>query len=197
MKLYSREYFQRWYHNPRTRIASAEVTARKVHMAVSAAEYVLSRRIRSVLDVGCGEAPWFGPLRRIRPGVKYVGIESSEYAVERWGKRRNIRPGTFGGLAALRMKRPFDLVVCADVVQYIGDDDLRRGLKEMRRLCGGLAFVETFTSEHPMEGDHDGWHDRSEADIRRFFRNAGFTHCGLYCWIDERKITNANRLEIA
>ena len=48
-----------------------------------------------------------------------------------------------------------------------------------------------------MEGDRDGWIDRPAKTISRFFREAGLMHCGFYCWIDERKITNANRFETA
>jgi hypothetical protein len=42
-KEYDRAYFRRWYHNPSTRISSAQALARKVHLAVSVAEYLLGR----------------------------------------------------------------------------------------------------------------------------------------------------------
>lgn len=197
MKAYTREYYDRWYHDPDTRIASAEGTARKVRLAVAAAEFMLARRIESVLDVGCGEAGWRAPLRQLRPGIRYVGVESSEYAVRRFGKRRNIVQGTFADLRSLRLNGPFDLVVCADVVQYIPDEDLRRGLRGIRRLAGGVVYIETFAAEDAMEGDRDGWIDRPARVLRQFLRESGLTHCGFYCWIDEKKIRNANRFEIA
>lgn len=196
MKRYDRAYYDRWYRDPRWRVTSAEETARKVRLAVSAAEYMLSRPIESVLDVGCGEGSWRAPLRRLRPKATYTGIESSEYAVSRFGRRRNIRFGTFGRLSALRLD-PFDLIVCADVVQYISDDELRRGLREIRLLAQGVVFIETFATEDGMAGDHEGWFDRSQRTLSRFFREAGLTHCGFYCWIDERAIRNANRFEVA
>ena len=48
---------------------------------------------------------------------------------------------------------------------------------------------------------HD-WHEQPpptdlHALVRRFFRAAGLSHCGFYCWIDERKIRNANRFEVS
>lgn len=197
MKRYDRDYYDRWYRNPATRVVGAEGTARKVRLAVAAAEYILARPIKSVLDVGCGEASWRAPLRKLRPRASYLGVESSEYVVSRFGKRRNIRLGTFGRLASLKLGGPFDLIVCADVVQYIPDDDLRRGLRDIRRLAGGVVFIETFADEDGMEGDHDGWIDRPQRVLSRFFHDARLTHCGFYCWIDERKIRNANRFEVA
>ena len=197
MKTYDREYYRRWYQDPDTRIASREGVARKVRLAVAAAEFMLARPITSVLDVGCGEGAWRAPLRKIRPRATWLGVESSDYVVSRFGKARNIRRGTFGQLRALGLKNDFDLIVCADVVQYIGDDDLRRGLREIRRLARGVVYIETFAAEDAMEGDRDGWIDRPAATISRFFEEAGLTHCGFYCWINERKLWNANRFERA
>ena len=196
MKEYNREYYQRWYRDPSTRVATAETVRRKVRFAVAAAEYMLERPVGSVLDIGCGEGHWYSALRKIRPSADYQGIDPSPYVVSRFGARRNVRLGTFGELAQLRFRRPFDLIVCADVIQYVAAQDLRRGLAEIRRLTGGIAYLETFAIEDRMEGDRDGWIDRSEKTIRRFFNEAGLTHCGFYCWLDERKITNANRFEI-
>jgi SAM-dependent methyltransferase len=196
MKSYDRDYYRRWYQDPETRIASREGVARKARLAVAAAEFMLARPIASVLDIGCGEGAWRAPLRKLRPRITYLGIESSDYVVSRYGDSRNIRRGSFGRLRALELRDTFDLVVCADVVQYIPDDDLRRGLREIRRLAGGVVYIETFAAEDSMEGDRDGWIDRPAKSIARFFREAGLTHCGFYCWIDERKIRNANRFEV-
>src|SRR5690349_8113847 len=128
-KSYDSAYFHRWYRDPRTRVTSDRALERKVHLALSAAEYMLGRRVRTVLDVGCGEARWLGALRRIRPGVAYTGVESSEYAVETFGATRNIRQGSFGTLRTLKLRGPFDLIVCADVLQYVSGEDLGRGLR--------------------------------------------------------------------
>lgn len=197
MKEYDREYYRRWYRDPSTRVADAASTLIKASFAVAAAEFVLERRVKTVLDVGCGDGLWLSALRKVRRGIKYTGVDPSQYVVERLGRNHDVRLGTLGELHKLKLKKPFDLVVCADVIQYVADKDLRRGLAEVRRLTGGVAYIEAFTVEDRMEGDQDGWNDRSERVLRRFFRDAGLTHCGLYCWIDERKISNANSFEIA
>jgi len=72
----------------------------------------------------------------------------------------------------------------------------RYGVREIRRLLGGAAYIEAYAREDDMEGDMDGWHFRPASVLRREFRQAGLTHCGLYCFIDARKITAVNALEV-
>lgn len=196
-KRYDRAYFDRWYRHHSTRISSSESLHRKVRLAVSAAEYMLGRRIERVLDVGCGEGRWRAPLLRYRRGIAYTGVDASEYAVAQFGATRNIRRGTLGELAKLKLRRGFDLVVCADMLQYVSDAEVARGLREIRRLLGGVAYIEAWANEDAMEGDMEGWHSRSAAHYRRLFRTAGLTSCGMYCWIDARRLGNVNALEVA
>lgn len=195
-KRYDQAYFQRWYRDPRTRVTSDRALERKVHVALSAAEYMLGRQVRTVLDIGCGEARWYVALKAIRRGVAYVGLDPSEYAVRTFGESRNIRRGSFGTLKSLRLRGPFDLIVCADVLQYVPSSHLTAGLREIRRLLSGVAYLEAYASEDDMEGDMEGWHFRSSAEYRRHFREAGLTQCGIYCFIDERKFPAVNRLEV-
>jgi SAM-dependent methyltransferase len=185
MKKYDREYFDRWYRDPRARVATAESVARKVHLVVSVAEALLLRRVSSVLDVGCGEGTWRAPLRKLRPGLRYVGVDSSEYVIARYGKRRGIRRGTFGGLGEIErsLRGRFDLIVCCDMLQYIPADELRAGLASIAALLGGVAYLEAYTSGDSVEGDRRGWHDRSAAQYRKAFRVAGLTSVGMHCWV--------------
>lgn len=184
MKAYDRAYFERWYRDPRDRVSTRDSLERKVRMAVSVAEFILCRRIRTVLDVGCGEAPWAPALQRLRRGVRYIGVESSEYALERYGTSRNIRRGTLGGLANMRLPRDIDLIVCADVLQYADTPEVVRGLRAIRRRLGGVAYIEAFATEDGMEGDQLDWHERSAAEYRRLFRRVGLTQCAPHCYVD-------------
>ena len=72
----------------------------------------------------------------------------------------------------MRLPRNIDLIVCADVLQYVDTRGVERGLRAIRNLLGGVAYIETFTTEDAMEGDHDNWHERSAAEYRRLFRAA-------------------------
>src|SRR5215208_2753142 len=161
-KAYDEAYFDRWYRSPRHRVSTDDQVARRVRMVVAAAEYALGRPLRSALDVGCGEAPWRAHLRRARPRLAYLGVDSSDYVVRRYGRRRNIRLGTFGELGTLSsLRRRFDLVVCSDVMQYVPTAELRRGLAALRGLLVGVAYFDVFSTADDVSGDKRGWHDRS------------------------------------
>jgi len=195
VKVYDRNYFQRWYRHPRHRVSTHESLTRKVRMAVSITEFLISRPIRSVLDIGCGEALWFPILKRMRPDVRYVGVDSSEYAIERYGETRNIRYGTLASIGTMKSLRVSDLVVCADVLQYVDTAEAERGLRAIRRLIRGAAYIEAFTSEDGMVGDHEGWHERSAAEYRRMFRRAGLTQCGPHCFTDLDELDSLTSFE--
>ena len=180
-KQYDREYFRRWYHDRATRINSHEEVRRKVALAIATTEYFLRRQMRTVLDVGCGEGAWLGHLQSFRPRVQYTGFDSSEYAVERYGKQRNIRLATFGDLPSLRLDS-YDLVVCSDVMHYVPDHEIRAGLAAIARACNGIAFLEVLTKEDEIIGDLDSFLRRPAAWYRSAFRKAGLEQVAPYCW---------------
>lgn len=195
VKVYDRRYFQRWYRDPSHRVTTREGLMRKVRMAVAITEYLIGRRIRSVLDVGCGEAPWFLALKKLRPEARYVGIDSSDYVIERYGAERNIRRGSLSTLGSMKSLRVSDLIVCADVLQYVDTREAQRGLRAIHRLLGGVAYIEAFTTEDAMDGDHVGWHERTAAEYRRLFRRAGLTQCGPYCFTDLDELDTLTNFE--
>lgn len=181
-KLYDRRYYDRWYRDPRFSVVHAGVLARRVQLAVAAAEYLLERPIRNALDVGCGEGTWRAYLKQARPNVRYVGVDSSEYAIRRFGRARNLKLGSLATLGRLKLGGPFDLVVCSDVLHYVSTDEARRGLKAIARLLRGVAFLELFTGEDDTIGDGEGFLPRRASVYRRLMREAGLVHVGLHCW---------------
>ena len=195
MKRYDRAYFDRWYRDPATRVKSAGDLGRKARLAVSAAEYLLGRRVRRALDVGSGEGQWRAALRRVRPAIDYVGVDASAYVVRRYGARRGIVRGTVGTLHALDLGGPFDLVVCCDVLHYVADDELARGVPALASLTAGVAYVELFTSDDDFEGDRVGWRGRPASYYRRLFRRAGLTPCGMNCYAGPALRDEASAME--
>lgn len=184
MKRYDQSYFHRWYRNPRTRVITPADTRRKAQLAIGAAEYMLGRQVRTVLDVGAGEGAWLGPLRALRPSVQYTGVDPSEYVVRRFGKRRNIHWGSFGQLdAAGLLSGSYDLVICCGVVNYLPRGELERGLAVISSVVAGLAFIEVWTSADDIVGDRMGWQEHPPAYYRRLFRRAGLVPCGMHCYV--------------
>lgn len=193
-KIYDDAYFQRWYRG--RGMAAGASLARKVAMAVAIAEFYLERPIRSVLDVGCGEAPWRAPLLKLRPRLHYQGVDSSEYAVARYGRSRNIALASFGQLGELRFGQPVDLLVCSDVIHYVPTAELKRGLAGFAEHCDGVAFLELYARDDDIAGDKHGFLPRSAAAYRKWFAQAGFIACGSHAYLSENLHANAVALEI-
>jgi SAM-dependent methyltransferase len=153
---------------------------------VATAEYYLGRRIVNVLDVACGEGVWRAPLKRLRPSVEYLGLDSSAYAIARYGRSRNLRLAKFGDLEHLRFERRFDLIVCSDALHYVRTPELRRGLRGLVEMLDGVAFLELFTREDEPDGDREGYIPRPARWYLREFRAAGLVACGTHCYLGPR-----------
>ncbi len=194
-KSYDEAYYRRWYHDPERRVITPAAVERKVRLVTGIAESLLERPIRSVLDVGCGEGAWRAHLRRIRPRVAYVGVESSEYAVRRFGRRRGIVRGSFGTLADLSLEGPFDLIVVCDVLHYVPEGELAPGLAAIAALLGGVAYLEAYTTEDAIEGDRGAWNHRSPEVYRRHLRRARLQHVGMHCYVGEALVGRTAALE--
>jgi SAM-dependent methyltransferase len=193
-KVYDRDYFDTWYR--RRDLGGPAALARKVALAVATAEYHLGRPLKSVLDVGCGEGAWRAPLLKLRPGLNYMGLDSSDYAIDRYGASRNLHWMPFGDLAAVGFSRPVDLLVCSDVMHYLSDEELQRGLKEFTRLCHGVAFLEVFAEGDEIIGDLKELHRRPAAWYRKAFDKAGFTAIGSHLYLSEALAHRATALEL-
>ena len=194
-KRYDHAYFEKWYRDPRHAVGSRGELRRKVAMAVAVAEYYLGRKIETVLDVGCGEAPWRAPLLALRPGISYRGLDASEYAVRRYGRVRNIGLATFGQLGELRFDRRFDLIVCSDALHYVGAAELRRGIGGFGELLEGVAFLEVFTARDSVDGDRRGFIARSPEWYRSVFTAAGLLPCGSHMYLGPRVMRSVAALE--
>lgn len=192
-KQYDRAYFDRWYR--RGGIGGARRLQRKVALAVATAEYHLERPLRHVLDIGCGEGAWRAPLLALRPRARYLGFDSSEYAIARYGRRRNLRLARFGDFASLRPCPPADLLVCSDVLHYLAARELDRGLPGLAALCGGVAFLETFTRDDQAEGDEDHFRRRPAGFYRERLLAQGFGPLGSHCWLSPALAGQATALE--
>jgi SAM-dependent methyltransferase len=192
-KVYDAAYFENWYR--RRGLASPAALQRKVALAVATAEYFLGRPLRSVLDIGCGEGAWRAPLKALRPKLHYLGVDSSEYAIERFGARRNLQFLPFADLAALPPAQSFDLLVCSDVMHYLPDGELQAGLREFPRL-GSVAWVEVFTAGDDIIGDMQELRRRPASFYRHALQQLGFVQAAPYTWLGVDLAATATALEL-
>jgi len=195
-KRYDRDYFDRWYRGRRPVIGAEDVLLRKVAAAVAITELVLDRPLESVLDVGCGEGRWQPMLYGMRPEAAYLGIDASDYVVDRFGASRNIRLGRFGTLEEHAFDEPFDLVVCADVLHYVPKAEIERGLPALVERTGGVAFLEVFTRSDEVEGDMVDFRRRPTATYRRLFAEAGLVAIGLQHYVPAWLAPDLDALEL-
>lgn len=197
---YDRKYFEKWYRNPRHRVRTAAELERQVRFVVAMAEHLLNHPVRTVLDIGAGEGAWLPVLRKLRPRIRYWGVDPSEYAVRKHGARRNI---VLGDAAALddveRIPGGADLVVCSSVLNYLSPPALKRALSQLAQRTDGMAFLELYTGRDlaKIEGDIAPIGNRSAAWYLAALRAAGFIPCGMHCYVTGRLASRVTELERA
>ncbi len=118
------------------------------------AEYYLERPVRTVLDVGCGEGQWHLILKKLRPGIRYTGVDPSEYAVKRFGRSRNLKLGGFSDLPNLKLAMSYDLIVCSDTLYYVSREELAAGIKEMAARLGRRGVFRGVCERRGADGGH-------------------------------------------
>ena len=134
--------------------------------------------VRSVLEVGAGPGYWSNWYRTLHPAVRVSSTDVSEHACATFcHERRNI--------AQLAPKRPFDLVICTDVLQYLDDRAATRALRNLTtatRTCLYFDALTLFDAKHTV--------DRSKTDLNATLRTGewyrqrlsrGFTQAGPGC----------------
>jgi SAM-dependent methyltransferase len=194
---YDQAYFDKWYRHPKHRVKSPLDIRRQLAFVVAATEYILERPVTRVLDVGAGEGNWGQVLKVLRPRAKYYGVDPSAYAVERFGKARNIRLGGFGDLAELRLPDDFDLVLCCGVMNYVRPAELATGLRWLTTACVGVAYFEIFTAADDAVGDFTRSAARSPRSWRTLFKRTGWTPLGMHLYLRSDMAGIASALERA
>jgi SAM-dependent methyltransferase len=196
-KAYDRAYFDKWYRSPAHRVRTTAELNRTAAFVVAVAEYLLGRPVRTVLDVGAGEGAWRAALRRARPGIVYQGVDPSEYAVRRFGARRDLLLGDLAGLDDLPLRDGYDLVLATDVLNYLTPDELTDGLPRLAARADGMLYLELLTRNDELEGDTTFPQQHDAAWLRRVVRRAGLVACGLHCFLPRALADRLTEMERA
>ena len=172
-------YFRKFYGNAATRVVTpAEMRVRARLIAAILAQ--ASIPVRSILDAGCGIGLLKKPFAEVLPRARYTGLEASDYLCGRYG-------WTPGSVVDFTPRKPSDLVVCYDVLQYLDDREASRAIANLGRLTRGALYVSALTREDWRDNCDRSRTDRAvhlrsgEWYRKRLRRN--FRYLGLGVWL--------------
>jgi len=168
-------YFRKFYRNAATRVVTPGEMRVRARLIVA----ILAQAgvpVRSILDAGCGIGLLREPFKKLLPRARYAGLEASDYLCRRYGWKS-------GSVVDYAPRQPFDLVVCYDVLQYLGDRHAARAVANLARLTRAALYISALTREDWRENC-----DRSRTDravhlragdwyrrrLKRHFRYLGF-----------------------
>jgi predicted TPR repeat methyltransferase len=175
---FSKDYFDRFYESPTTRVHGPKEVARLVRGVTSLIDW-FGGDLRSVLDIGAGAGLWRDWFRRYRPEVRYVSTDVSPYACEKYGHLPR-------DISQWRGRERFDLVVCQGVLPYLTHADAARALENIAAMARGFLYLEAITSEDleevcDTERTDVAVHRRSGHWYRQHLaKHFRFVGCGLY-----------------
>ena len=186
---FDRSYFERYYGKQPIHTVN-EIA----HLATAVHEMLAwwAAPVRSVLEVGAGRGDWGNWYRTLHPTVRVTSTDVSEHSCATFGhKRRDI--------AQWAPKRPFDLVICTDVLQYLDDRAAARAVRNLTaatRTCLYFDALTSFDAKHTVE--------RSKTDLSVTLRTGdwyrqrlsrGFTQAGAGLWIRKGSTVVLHELE--
>jgi predicted TPR repeat methyltransferase len=172
-------YFRKYYLNSATRV----VTIGEMRTRAAVITAILQQSqipVRSILDAGCGIGLLRKPFAKLLPRARYAGLEASQFLCKRFGWRH-------GSVVDFAPRKPFDLVVCYDVLQYLSDVDAARAIANLRHLTQAALYVSALTAQDWRENC-----DRSRTDRAVYLRSGAwyrrrlriyFRHIGFGVWL--------------
>lgn len=152
---FDREYYRRFYFDGGTAVTSRSEMQARARLIAAFAQHV-GCPTRRVLDAGCGLGLMRAPLRRALPRLQYTGLDASEYLCQRYGWVR-------GSIATFAPKQAFDIVICYDVMQYLGDREAAGALRNLGRLCRGVLYFCALTRR---DWTHNCDQRRTDSNVR-------------------------------
>ena len=134
---FGRDYYQRYYFDPRTAVVSAAEMRHRARLIAAFTEHA-GLPVKRILEAGAGTGMLRRELQGLLPRARYVALEASEYLCERYGWQH-------GRIETYRARSPFDLLICYDVLQYLEPSAARAALANFARLCRGVLYFSALT----------------------------------------------------
>jgi len=132
-------YYHRFYGDPRTRAASPAEQQRQARFIATYLRY-LQVPVERILDVGCGLGRLLRQLEKAFPRAECMGVEVSSYLCDTYGWQ-------CGDAQTYSDERPFDLVICSDVLGYLNKSDCARAVRNLSRLSRAALYLNVLTTE--------------------------------------------------
>ena len=172
-------YFRKFYLNAVTRVITpGEMRVRAGLIAAILAQAGIP--VRSIIDAGCGIGLLRKPFADVLPKARYLGLEASDYLCARYG-------WTKGSVVDYSPRKPSDLAVCYDVLQYLGDRDASRAIANLARLTRAALYVSALTSKDWRENCDKARTDRAvhlrSGDWYRRRLEKNFRYLGFGVWL--------------
>ena len=154
-------YFKKFYLSSSTRVVTpGEMRVRARLIAAILAQSGIP--VRSILDAGCGIGLLREPFKEVLPRARYIGLEASDYLCTRYG-------WTKGSVVDYSPQKPYDLVVCYDVLQYLNTADAHETIARLGRVCRGALYFGALT-----RGDWRDNCDQSRTQRTPWMRSAAW-----------------------
>ena len=157
---FDKRYFHRFYVGKQRAVAPREYRGRAQLLAGFSAH--LGLPIRRILEFGAGMGQFAHALHEAFPRAKYSGTDISAYTCARFGWQ-------MASVVSFDTPRPFDLVVCNDVSQYLSRTDAAGAIGNLARVTSGLLYFSVLTRD-----DWDERCDRLRTDGAVFLRRAAW-----------------------
>jgi 2-polyprenyl-3-methyl-5-hydroxy-6-metoxy-1,4-benzoquinol methylase len=132
-------YFRKYYFDKATRVTTAAEMRGRAQLIAAILRHA-GIPVRSILDAGCGIGLLREPFAAVLPRARYKGLEASEYLCARY---RWIK----GSVVDFAPRSASDLVVCYDVLQYLGDRDAASAIANLAKLTRAAVYVSALTLE--------------------------------------------------
>ena len=131
-------YYQRFYHDPKTRAVSEAEHGRQAAFIAAYLDYLVID-VSSVLDIGCGIGTLLKALGKRFPKADCRGVELSRYVCEQYGWEQGSVVDYDGDGAAL--------VLCTDVLGYLTREDCRAAIANLAQLSHAALYMSVLTQE--------------------------------------------------
>ncbi len=178
-EIFDSAYFRKYYFSRTTRVTTAAEMRGRARLIAAILRHARIP-VRSILDAGCGIGLLRKPFAEVLPRARYTGLEASSYLCARY-------PWTQGCVTDFAPRTPCDLLVCYDVLQYLGDRDASRAIVNFANLTRAALYVSALTREDWRENCDRSRTDRDvhlrPGDWYRRRLQKRFSHLGFGVWL--------------